>query len=242
MIKRIISFLLVACMMLAVCASQINALHYIYLPAEGFFPYYDCKKIENKWYHDGAFFLLDQYLFKCFDGQEFRYDHDFYPNKPVLRKEAAALITGYDWDYFYYNHGYGTSINYKDMPLGMYAYSADWCYKRGIMNGYCKGYFVPDATLTREEFMTIMYRYTLYKGIDTEASSDAASSFSDYGKVSPWARDAIDWACAIGLMNGKTKTTLNTRECVTRAEMATLAYRYNNLVLAHTDNNPDKEN
>lgn len=242
--KKIISLFLVICMLFAFCATEISALNYVIFPLEGYYPYVDYKKIENTWYYSGVKYLNANGLINCFN-QSFLNDHDFYPNKAVSRKQAANFIYGYDWNYFggklnengrWVSVGDYKSTVYKDISSGEFAYAADWCYDKGIMNGFCKGYFIPDVALTREEFVTVLYRYTLYKEINVEASLDVASSFSDYGKVSPWARDAIDWACETGLMNGKTKTTLNPKDKVTRAELSMIAVRYDKLVLAHEDN------
>lgn len=233
MLKRIISLILVVCTMVTLCAINVSALYYTYFPMEGHYPDYALSK--NAWYYSGAGYLKIKYLFLCFD-QNFISDQTFRPNKAVLRKEVAAFIYGYNGNYFSDGNSYGVSETYKDVQQGRYSYFADWCYEQGIMNGWCKGYFSPNVSLTREEFMTVLYRYTLFKGISTEASSDTAAAFSDYGKVSSWARDAIDWGCETGLMNGKTKTTLNPRDCITRAELAMIAYRYDSLILAHNDN------
>ena len=85
----------------------------------------------------------------------------------------------------------------------------------------------------------MVYRFAQKKGVDTSTSQGVAKSFDDYGKVSKWARDAMNWACDIGLINGKTKTMIKPRDNVTRAEMTMIIYRFNNLVIAHDDLCPE---
>ena len=50
--------------------------------------------------------------------------------------------------------------------------------------------------------------------------------YSDGEAVSPWAKDALQWAVGNGVINGKTTTTLEPQGQATRAEAATMLMRY----------------
>ena len=54
--------------------------------------------------------------------------------------------------------------------------------------------------MTREELAAILYRYAQYKGYDLSASADL-TGFSDQAAISSFARPAMSWAKASGLMD-----------------------------------------
>ena len=70
------------------------------------------------------------------------------------------------------------------------------------LKGFGGGLFRPNAPITREQFVAILYRYAAYKGLQTTASA-SLSAFADAASVSGWAVDAVRWAVGSGLMNGK---------------------------------------
>ena len=68
--------------------------------------------------------------------------------------------------------------------------------------GYGNGTFGPDDLVTREQAVTILYRYTKAKGLDVSESADL-SAYSDTGDISDWAMDAMRWA--VPLIRGMQK-------------------------------------
>lgn len=70
------------------------------------------------------------------------------------------------------------------------------------LKGFGGGLFRPNAPITREQFVAILYRYAAYKGLQTTASA-SLSAFADAASVSGWAVDAVRWAVGSGMMNGK---------------------------------------
>ena len=67
-------------------------------------------------------------------------------------------------------------------------------------------------------------RYAQYKGLDTSAR--AALSFPDAGDVPDWARDAMQWCVAKGLLQGSDNGALLPNGTATRAQIATIMMRY----------------
>jgi hypothetical protein len=128
-----------------------------------------------------------------------------------------------------------TCPTFVDVPDGQwYTPAADWAYENGIINGVGGAYFAPERTITREEFAAMLYRYTNYLEVDTTARVDY-SEYADSESVSDWATDAMSWAVAEGLINGKPGKLLAPQDTITRAEVATVIYRFNNEVKAHRD-------
>lgn len=84
------------------------------------------------------------------------------------------------------------------------------------LKGFGGGLFRPNAPITREQFVAILYRYAAYKGLQTTASV-SLSAFADAASVS-------GWAVGSGLMNGK-NGRIDPVGLTTRAEAAALLHR-----------------
>lgn len=91
------------------------------------------------------------------------------------------------------------------------------------LKGFGGGLFRPNAPITREQFVAILYRYAAYKGLQTTASA-SLSAFADAASVSGWAVDVVRWAVGSGLMNGK-NGRIDPAGLTTRAEAAALLHR-----------------
>ncbi|MBO4915504.1 MAG: S-layer homology domain-containing protein, partial [Oscillospiraceae bacterium] len=87
----------------------------------------------------------------------------------------------------------------------------------------------PSAPATREQDIVMMYNYAKVKGYDTSARADLAT-FSDADGVSDWAREAMEWAVAVGIINGTTdgngNVILNAQGVATRAQIAAITERF----------------
>ena len=116
------------------------------------------------------------------------------------------------------------STSFNDVPAdAWYAEAVAWAAAEGIVMGNGDG-FAPNDNITREQIATILYRYAQYLGIDVSAKG-SVSRFSDGGKVSGWAADAMAWAVEVGLFQGDDSNCLNPSSNATRAEVATLMQR-----------------
>jgi hypothetical protein len=100
-----------------------------------------------------------------------------------------------------------------------------WATQNGIVEGYGSGLFAPNDYLTREQIVTVLYRYATKIGLDVSQEADL-STYTDAGEISDWAHSAMKWANAIGLLKGRTDTTLAPKGTANRAEVATLIMRF----------------
>ena len=91
---------------------------------------------------------------------------------------------------------------------------------RGIVTGTGKG-FSPDAALTRESLAAILFRYA-----GGQADADQLGSYADGAGVSAWAREAMNWAVAQGLITGKSGGRLDPGGTASRAEVSAILMRY----------------
>ncbi len=106
-----------------------------------------------------------------------------------------------------------------------YADPVAWAAKNGIVTGYPDGTFGPNKSITREQLAAILYRYASYKGYDVSKSADL-SAYTDADSVSAYAKDAMAWANAEGIITGVTSTTLNPTGTATRAQVAAILARF----------------
>lgn len=117
---------------------------------------------------------------------------------------------------------------YTDVQEGTYYYNAVlWCTENGVFKGYGDGTFGPMEDVTREQLVTVLYRYTgVYLGMDVSDAVDLAETFVDASSVSGWASDAMSWATATELMIGYPDGTLRPRSTEKRSEIAAVFHRY----------------
>lgn len=123
------------------------------------------------------------------------------------------------------------AATFQDVPASeYYAKAIAWAEENEIVNGISKELFAPNAAITREQIVTILYRYAQYKGIDVSARADLAA-YTDKGAIDGYAQEAFQWAVAIGLVKGTSETTLDPNGNTTRAQAAVLMIRLREDVL-----------
>ena len=106
-----------------------------------------------------------------------------------------------------------------------YAGPVAWAAWNGIVTGYGASTFAPGDPITREQFAAILYRYAQYRGLDVSAAG-SLSGYSDGGRVSAYARQAMAWANAAGLITGTGKGVLDPKGQATRAQAAAILQRF----------------
>ena len=108
-------------------------------------------------------------------------------------------------------------------PGDWYAPAVAWAAGEKLVEGY-GGNYAPLADITREQLVTVLWRYARWKG--AAASGGSLEGFADAAEVSSWAAEAMGWAVGAGLLKGRTADTLAPRGEATRAEVATLMLRF----------------
>lgn len=107
-----------------------------------------------------------------------------------------------------------------------YTDAVTWCAANGLAKGYGNGRFGPDDPLTREQLVTLLYRYAAWKGWDTSAGAKTdLHSYPDVAQVSGWAVPAFQWACGAGIVEGMTDGRLAPKAGANRAELAQILAR-----------------
>ncbi|MCL2152233.1 MAG: S-layer homology domain-containing protein [Oscillospiraceae bacterium] len=130
----------------------------------------------------------------------------------LYRLEGQPAVTG--------------SIPFPDVQQGQwYTDAVIWATGNDVVYGYTDGTFGWAEVVTREELVTILYRYSIKKEFNISASADL-SIFTDMKDIGDWALDAMKWAVAVGVIQGRTQTTIVPRDSATRAEVAMIFKRY----------------
>lgn len=110
------------------------------------------------------------------------------------------------------------AMDLTDVPGdAYYAETVRWALSQGITTGTADGLFAPDATCTRAQGMTFLFRAS-------KASADGAPAFGDVAADAYYA-EAVKWATDNGITNGTTSSTFNPGSGCTRAQIVTFLWR-----------------
>ena len=172
------------------------------------------------WYHDGVHYCLENGLMRGVSGGKFLPDGSTTRAQLVTvlwRLEGSPETTG--------------AVRFGDTAGGAwYTEAVRWAAGCGVVKGYDNGCFGPNDAVTREQMVTILYRYAQHKGYDVSAGEDTnILSFDDAFAVSEYAIPAMQWACGSGMVRGiaqKGGMLLAPRDTTTRAQAATLIMRF----------------
>lgn len=138
----------------------------------------------------------------------------FAPNQPCTRAQIVTFL----W------RAAGSPApknmsSFADVPAdAFYAKAVAWAVENGITGGTGDGKFSPDATCTRAQSVTFLYR---------AAGSPAVSGTAEFGDVATNAyyADAVAWAAKNGITGGIGGGLFGSGNDCTRAQIVTFLYR-----------------
>ena len=111
------------------------------------------------------------------------------------------------------------AMNMTDVAAdAYYAEAVRWALSEGVTTGTSADQFSPDATCTREQAVTFLYRAAGSPAVSGE------SAFEDVGADAYYAR-AVAWAAQNGVTNGISQALFGTGSDCTRAQIVTFLYR-----------------
>ena len=126
-------------------------------------------------------------------------------------------------------------VSFTDVAASNWYYAAAaWAEKAGIVADFAKGSFEGNKEITREEIAAMLYRCAAALGADTAARADL-SAYTDAAETGDWAKDAVSWAVAAGLVEGRTADTIAPAGTASRAEAVTMLMRFCRSVLGQAD-------
>ncbi|MBR3416711.1 MAG: S-layer homology domain-containing protein, partial [Clostridia bacterium] len=109
---------------------------------------------------------------------------------------------------------------FRDVKADAWYYdNVKYVFENGIMKGTSDTEFSPDGTLTRAMCVTILHRAA------GEPEADGALKFTDV-KAGEYYEKAVVWASQNGIVKGRSENEFVPDGTITRAEFATMLYRY----------------
>ena len=140
----------------------------------------------------------------------------FEPDSALTRAMTATVLWRIAGEPPVYNKS-----TFTDLKADWYKNAVAWAQANKVVNGITDKTFEPDTFVTREQIVTMMWRY---KG-SPKVEGDFTKDFKDASKISAYAKDAFNWAISVGIINGD-KGKLNPQNNATRAEFAKIIYQY----------------
>ena len=165
------------------------------------FPFYDVPT--SAWYYTAVKYVYDN---KLMDGVD---TYVFAPNDTLTRAMVWTIIA---------------RMSGVDTTGGnsWYAKAQEWVITNGISDGEN-----PTAAITRQELVTMLYRYAQIKGYDVSVGENTnILSYVDATSISEYAMSAFQWACGSGLTEGDENGALTPLATATRAQAAAMIMRF----------------
>ena len=165
------------------------------------FPFYDVPT--SAWYYSAVKYVYENGLM---DGVD---TYVFAPNDTLTRAMVWTIIA---------------RMSGVDTTGGnsWYAKAQEWVITNGISDGEN-----PTAAITRQELVTMLYRYAQIKGYDVSVGeSTNILSYVDATSISEYAMSAFQWACGSGLTEGDENGALTPLATATRAQAAAMIMRF----------------
>ena len=176
------------------------------------FPFKDVKG--DAWYYPDVYYVWDQGLMNGKDAQTFD------PNGTTTRAEFATVL---------YRLAGSPKVTeaqkkacpFTDLTADWYQDAVVWAYSAKVVKGVSDTAFAPSAKVTREQMVTMLYRYD---GEKTAAGD--LSRIADADAISNYAKPAVAWAVVSGIVNGYPDGTFRPKNNTTRAQMAAIIARF----------------
>ena len=193
LLKRLSLFLLVAALLVTMIPSAFAANSFT-----------DVRSTD--WFSDAVSYVQERGLMSGTSATHFS------PNEPTTR---AMLVT-----ILYRAAGQpemtGQSSFADVLARDYFANAVAWASENNIVTGYSRTRFGSNDPVSREQIATLLWRYA------GSPSAGSAQNFADRNQISDYAADAVNWARANGIVNGRPGNRFDPKANATRAEVATI--------------------
>lgn len=186
-----------------------------FAPAASALPFNDVAY--TSWYYDAVKFVYDKGIM---DGVSY---YRFAPDATITRGMVVTML----WRMA--GEPYEAAAGFTDVAAGRYYTTAvAWAARNGIVEGMTSTTFAPDQAITREQLASILYRYAKWLGFSGYGSD--ISGYTDAGKVSSYAYDAMRWAVRSGVVTGTSARVLDPQGTASRAAAAQMFMNFYNYI------------
>lgn len=171
---------------------------------------------EDAWYYDAVKYMFDKGLMSGTS------DNEFSPEMPVSRAMFVTVL---------YRTENEPEVNAENVFADVqgdeyYASAAAWAKENNIVSGVSDTEFAPDRNITREQMAAIMYRYAVYKAQAQAEDRDISLDYADADRISDYAKEAVGYCRAKGIMLGKDDNSFAPEDSAARAETAAVLQRF----------------
>ncbi len=170
---------------------------------------------EGDWFYDAVVYAYQNELMDGVGGNRFA------PNSETTRAQLVTILYRLEGQ-----PAVSGDLPFTDVETGIwYTDAILWAAQNNIVNGVSDTEFAPGDDLTRQQLVTILYRYAESKGYDVSASADL-SGYPDADQVQDYAQPAMAWAVAENIIQGMEDGTLKPAGNASRAQIATILMRF----------------
>ena len=139
----------------------------------------------------------------------------FAPNESCTRAQAVTFL----WRAAGSPEPTASEMAFTDVKADSYYYKAVlWAVENGITSGMSDTLFAPNATCSRSQIVTFLYR------MEKSPEATAENPFTDV-KAGAFYESAVLWAVENGVTTGATATTFDPAGDCTRGQIVTFLYR-----------------
>ena len=170
---------------------------------------------EGDWFYDAVVYAYQNELMDGVGGNRFA------PNSETTRAQLVTILYRLEGE-----PAVSGDLPFTDVEAGIwYTDAILWAAQNNIVNGVSDTEFAPGDDLTRQQLVTILYRYAESKGYDVSNSADL-SGYPDAGQIQDYAQPAMAWAVAENIIQGMEDGTLKPAGNASRAQIATILMRF----------------
>ena len=204
--KKLLSVLLTAIMIMSVCMTAIPAS----AVKTGF-----SDVEEGRWSASSIRYAVDKGYMKGVGGDKFD------PEGSLTRAMVATVLWRRE----------GSPVptvpsNFTDVPSGeWYTDAVAWAKETEVVKGLTETAFGPDEFITREQLATMLFRFSSTAPVSVPERADL-TPFADDETVSDWASEPLGWAVESGIINGTDGNRLAPDGFATREQFAAIIERY----------------
>lgn len=143
----------------------------------------------------------------------------FAPGDDVTRAEFCKILV----NAFGLSGSKDISEFYDVTPQSWYYPYVAAAYENGIISGFSDGSFQGDSSVTREQMVTMLYRY-MQRSSMIEKQDNITNTFGDYNEISDYAKNAVLILSNAGYVKGVGENTFLPKKEAGRAEVCLLVY------------------